>query len=132
MEDKNGEFKHIGKQGSQQIFNHFKEMNYINGKGKVQDALKVAIREENVSVPERYESIKDQVIAVVTKHTKKLEIKNANTKRKVKVRKHVLLSPEFKEFWDKIKHKTTYSVDFDTDELINNCSKSLKEELRNE
>ena len=129
MKNKKGEFKPIGKQGSVDIFNHFKKMNYINGRGKVQDALKVAIREEKVTVPERYESIKDQIVAVATKHTKKLKIKDANKKRKVKVNKHVLLSPEFKDFWDRIKHKTTYSVDFDTDELIYKCSKALEEEL---
>ncbi len=129
MENKKGEYEPIGKQGSMQLFNHFKSMNYINGKGKVQEALKVAIHEDNVEVPERFESIKDQIIEVATRSTKKLDIKDANRKRKVKVNKHVYLSPEFKEFWDKIKHKTTYSVDFDSDELIENCSKALSEQL---
>lgn len=129
MKNKKGDVKQIGKQGSMDIFNHFKKMNYINGKGKVQDALKVAIRDENVDVPERYSSIKDQIVEVVAKSTKKLDIKDANRKRKVKVNKKVYLSDDFKEFWDKIKHKTTYSVDFDTDELIKNCSKALTDEL---
>ena len=129
MQNKKGEYEPIGKQGSMQLFNHFKSMNYINGKGKVQEALKVAIYEDKVEVPERFESIKDQIIEVATRSTKKLDIKDANRKRKVKVNKHVYLSPEFKEFWDKIKHKTTYSVDFDSDELIENCSKALSEQL---
>ena len=129
MENRKGEVKPIGSQGSMDIFNHFKKMNYINGKGKVQDALKVAVLKENVSVPERYESIKEQIVAVAAKSTKKLPVKDANKKRKVKVNKQVLLSPDFKEFWDKIKHKTTYSVDFDTDELIEKCSSALNEEL---
>ena len=129
MQNKKGEYEPIGKQGSMQLFNHFKSMNYINGKGKVQEALKVAIHEDKVEVPERFESIKDQIIEVATRSTKKLDIKDANRKRKVKVNKHVYLSPEFKEFWDKIKHKTTYSVDFDSDELIENCSKALSEQL---
>lgn len=129
MENNKGEVKPIGKQGSMDIFNHFKQMNYINGKGKIQDALKVALREENVSVPERYESIKEEICQVALKHSKKVEVKDANKRRQVKVNKHVYLSDEFKEFWDKIKHKTTYSVDFDSDELIANCSKALKEEL---
>ncbi|MCQ2964711.1 MAG: DEAD/DEAH box helicase family protein, partial [archaeon] len=129
IENNKGEFKPIGTQGSMTIFNHFKRMNYINGKGKVQEALKEAIKENKVVVPERYESIKEQIVQVATRHTKKLEVKNANTKRKVKVNKHVYLDPEFKDFWDKIKHKTTYSVSFDTCELIENCSKALAEEV---
>ena len=129
MENKKGEVKPIGKQGSTEIFNHFKKMNYINGRGKVQEALRVAIKDEDISVPERFESIKWQIFRVTADHTKKREVKPREERRKVKVNKQVLLSPEFKEFWDKIKHKTTYSVEFDTDELIYKCSNALAEEL---
>lgn len=129
MENRKGEVKPIGSQGSMDIFNHFKKMNYINGRGKVQDALKVAVLKENVSVPERYESIKEQIVAVAAKSTKKLPVKDANKKRKVKVNYPVLDSEDFKEFWKKINHKTTYSVDFDTDVLIDKCSTALNEEL---
>lgn len=31
------------------------------------------------------------------------------------------------ELWNKIKHKTTYRVEFDTDELIKNCVKDFRE-----
>lgn len=129
MENKNGKKDAIGSQKSLEIFNHFKKMKYINGKGKVQDTLKQAINDNTVEVPEKYESIKEDIIQVAKRQTKHYEIKNANKKRKVKVNKHVFLSDDFKEFWDKIKHKTTYSVEFDTDELIDKCCSALKEEL---
>lgn len=127
MINKKGEEITIGKQGSMDIFNHFKKMSYINGKGKVQDNLKVAIKEENVSVPERYKSIKTDILDIVTKSTKSIEVKNANKKRKVKLNKYICT--EFKEFWDRIKYKTTYSVDFDTEKLIKVCSNALKQEI---
>nr|WP_243687939.1 hypothetical protein [Methanobacterium formicicum] len=50
-------------------------------------------------------------------------------KKEVKINKQVYLSEEFKAFWDKIKYKTTYAVDFDSQELINNCSKAMDENL---
>ncbi|MDL2246997.1 DEAD/DEAH box helicase family protein [Methanobrevibacter sp. OttesenSCG-928-K11] len=124
-----GEYEPIGKQGSMTIFNFFKEKKYIDGKGKVQESLKLAIEEGTVEVPERYEDIKPQIIEVATKRSKNVPVRNAYDKRKVKVNKEVYLSPEFKEFWNKIKHKTTYSVDFDTDELIIKCSEELNKEL---
>jgi type III restriction enzyme len=37
----------------------------------------------------------------------------------------VYLSPEFKALWDRIKHKTTYRVHFDNDELIERCIKAV-------
>lgn len=129
MENKNGKKEAIGSQKSLELFNHFKKMKYINGKGKVQDTLKQAIIDNTVEVPEKYESIKEDIVSVAKRQTKHYEIKNANNKRKVKVNKHVFLSDDFKEFWDKIKHKTTYSVEFDTDELIEKCCNALKDEL---
>lgn len=129
MENNKGEVKPIDKQGSLELFNHFKLKNYINGRGKVQDALKVAVNKGTVDVPEKYASIKNQIVEVLSSRTKKLPIKNADKKRKVKVNKRVFLSDDFKEFWDKIKHKTSYSVDFNTDELIDKCSSALSEEL---
>lgn len=129
MENKKGKKEAIGSQKSLELFNHFKKMKYINGKGKVQDTLKQAIIDNTVEVPEKYESIKEDIVSVAKRQTKHYEIKNANNKRKVKVNKHVFLSDDFKEFWDKIKHKTTYSVEFDTDELIEKCCNALKDEL---
>ncbi|MDO5851942.1 MAG: DEAD/DEAH box helicase family protein [Methanobacteriaceae archaeon] len=129
MKDRHGEEKPIKKQGSQLIYNFFKKMHYINGKGKVQDALKVAVDEKNVEVPEKYEIIKDEIVQIVESRTKKLPVKDASKKRKLKVNKQVYLSEDFRNFWDKIKNKTTYSVDFDTNELINNCTKALDENM---
>ena len=45
----------------------------------------------------------------------------------VRLNKQVLLSPEFMELWDKIKQKTVYRVQVDTEELIRRCVKDLQE-----
>lgn len=129
MENKNGKLEPIEQQGSLEIFNYFKKMNYINGKGKVQEALKVAIYDDNVYVPERFESIKDEIIEVAKTRTRKLEVRDASKKRKVQVNKHVFLSDEFKEFWKKINRKTYYSVDYDSEELIKNCVNALNNDI---
>ncbi|MEN4007447.1 MAG: hypothetical protein PQ975_01550, partial [Methanobacterium sp.] len=72
---------------------------------------------------------KKEITAVAQKLTRKLDIKNADNKRKVKLNKQVYLSDDFKEFWNKIKYKTTYAVDFDSNELIEKCSKAMNEYL---
>ena len=124
-----GEYEILGDQSSEIIFNYFKEMNYINDDGKVQEALKVAILNDNVSVPDGFESIKDQITHLVSNYTKKINIKNADKKQKVEVRDHILDDSNFKELWDKIKYKTTYLVDFNDDELIDRCSQALNEQI---
>ena len=41
------------------------------------------------------------------------------------MRKKVLIDPGFKELWDRIKHRTTFRVEFDNAALIAACSKGL-------
>ncbi len=43
---------------------------------------------------------------------------NARRKTMVRLRKNYLLKPEFKELWERVKHKTRYAVTIDTSKLI--------------
>jgi type III restriction enzyme len=55
-----------------------------------------------------------------------LEIKNADERKSIPVRKAIYLSPEFKDLWGRIKHKTTYRVQFDNAKLISDCIEALQ------
>lgn len=46
---------------------------------------------------------------------------------KIKLRKQFFLKPEFKELWEKIKHKTRYSVQIDTAKLVEDTVTELDE-----
>lgn len=124
---KDGEIKYLEQEGSELIWNHLKKESYIDAKGKVTKELKVALKEERFELPEEFNEIKPQVIKVLKKLSGNLNIKNADDKVKVNLNKKRFLSPEFKELWEKIKYKTTFSVDFDTDKLIEICVKEIKE-----
>ena len=123
---KDGENKYLEQQGSENIWNHLKNESYIDAKGKVTNELKVALKEETFELPEEFNHIKPQVVNVLKKLAGSLNIKNANEKVTVPLNKQRYLSPEFKELWDKVKYKTTFSVDFDTEELIKVCVDEIK------
>ena len=127
--EKDGKKENIGNYLSNQIFKHFILKKYINRQGKIKDSLRLALEEGTVDIPEEFESIEDDIINVLKKHKKPPLPDKKDDRRKVKLNKRVFLSPEFKEFWDRIKHKTTYSVEFDTDRLIYQCSEAIDEEL---
>ena len=63
---------------------------------------------------------------VLRKLAGRLEIKNADERRKVRPRQAILHSPEFKALWDRIKHKTTYRVQFDNERLLQDCAEAIK------
>ncbi|MGN0177308.1 MAG: type III restriction-modification system endonuclease [Methanobrevibacter sp.] len=127
--NKKGVEEPLGKQHSLDIFKYFKYKKYINAKGKIQEALKVAVRDGTVEVPEDYAQIREEIVKVVEKPTKGLKIRDVNKRRQVKLKEGILNNEEFKLFWDKIKHKTTYSVEFDSEELISKCIKVMQDRL---
>jgi type III restriction enzyme len=54
-------------------------------------------------------------------------IKKREDRTKITCRKSVTLDPNFKELWNKIKHKTTYRVNIDTDKLADEAVRQLSE-----
>ena len=109
------------------MWEHLKTKGYINAQGKVQDALKTAIKDGTLALPIEFEPQRGQITEVLRKLSGRLEIKDADKGRPVRTREAVLQSPEFKALWDRIKHRTTYRVQFDNEKLIENCIHWLQE-----
>lgn len=122
-----GEVSPLGFEASKALWSYLKERGYIDSRGKVQDALKVALKDGTLALPEHFQPHKDQVAAVLKRLTGKLEIKNADERKNIPVRKAVLVSPEFRALWDRIKHKTTYRVHFDNQKLIQQCIQAVND-----
>jgi type III restriction enzyme len=78
-------------------------------------------------VPEPFASQLDEITQVLRKLAGRLEIRNADERRQVRARQAVLHSPEFKALWDRIKHKTTYRVQFDNERLIESCIRAAQD-----
>lgn len=122
----NGNNEYIGEEGSNKIYQTFLELGYIDPRGKVQEKLKIDLKEDNVIIPEEYLDSKGQIIELCKQICGKIIIKNNDEKRKVSVKKEVLVGEDFKALWDKIKYKTKYELDFKTDVLIENCVEQIK------
>jgi len=121
----NGDLAVLGFEASKSLWTHLKEQGYITDKGKVLDALKTALENGTLLLPADFEAQRAQISAVLKKLSGKLEVKNADERKQIAVRKSVLVSPEFKALWDRIKHKTTYRVHFDNEKLIEKCIDAL-------
>lgn len=115
----------LGFDASKVLAEHLRAQKLIDAKGKVQDGLRQALKDNTLSLPPELEAqraeILPHVLELLKKVAGKLEIKNADERRSVPVRRAVLDSPEFKALWDRIKYKTTYRVHFDNERLIRDC-----------
>lgn len=121
----------LGVDQSRALWDHLKAAGHVDAKGKVQDSLKLALKDGTLALPEAFEAQRDQIVEVLRKVSGRLEVKNADERRDVPLRKGkdgkaVYLSDEFKALWDRIKHKTTYRVKFDNAKLLDDCISDLK------
>jgi type III restriction enzyme len=124
---KDGSPQPLGLENSKTLWNHLKAQGHIDAKGRVQDSLRTAIKDGNLTVPDEFVAQLGQITDVLRKLAGRLEIKNADERRPVRPRQAVLHSPEFKALWDRIKHKTTYRVHFDNEKLIESCIRAVKD-----
>lgn len=124
-----GTNKYLGQMASEAIVNHFRNIGYIDSSGNVKDALKTAIKNNTIDIPKEYESVRPAITALAKKVSSSLNIKNNSDKKKIELNKQVYLDPEFKELWDRIKYKTTYSVEFDSEKLIQECCREMQQRL---
>ena len=117
----------LGVEQSEAIWAHLKNSDYVDGQGRVQDNLRQALKDGSLVLPEPFQARLPQVIEILRKLAGRLEIKNADERIQIKTRQAVLHSEEFEALWNRIKHKTTYRVQFDNDKLIMDCAKAVKD-----
>ena len=125
-----GESEFLGADASEKLWDALNSKKYINEKGKVQDSLRVALKDNKVEIPEEFKDHSGAINQVLRKVSGNLNVKDASKKRSVKLNKEIFLGEEFKELWAKIKYKTTYRVSFDVDELVKNCVSDIQKKIR--
>lgn len=111
-----------------EIMETLKEMKVISKEGKIKDTMKTQLAAGKLDLKDRYSKAAQRAIMqALEKADNKPVIRDASKEVTVRLKKQAILSPEFKELWDKIKQKTTYRVNIDSETLIRNCVKELSE-----
>ena len=125
--DDTGRTTALGVPQSEAIWTHLKDAGYVDARGKVQDSLRKALKDDTLQLPEPFQAQLPQVKEVLRKLAGRLDIKNADERRSIRTRQAVLHSEEFQALWNRIKHKTTYRVQFDNAKLVADCAKAIGE-----
>ena len=124
VKDADGREHPLGYEMSRRLAEHLRAQGLIDDQGRVKDTLRAAIKSQTLPVPASVpmnDDTKAQILELLRRVTGKLDVKNADERRLVPVRRAVLDSPEFQALWDRIKFKTTYRVQFDNEKLIRDC-----------
>ena len=110
--------KKITSEDVQQLMTHMEQKGYITKTGRVKETLKNALMTGTLDLPAKFEAARERFEQVIRHAACPVPLRDASRDVTVHLKKQVLLSPEFLELWDKIKQKTTYRVNVETEKLV--------------
>ena len=121
-----GQTTALGFDESQAVYEHLMAKGHIDAQGRIRDSLRKVLRDDSFEVPDRFAASRDGIVSILRKLAGRLDIKDADDRKPVRPRQAVLDSPEFQALWDRIKHKTSYRVAFDNEDLLDKCTDALR------
>ncbi len=90
----------------------------LDASGKLQPAFDPRREGFDLGLPKGFRHLGTAVIDLLSSYQIERHVQRERQPQQNRLRKEVQLSPEFQELWQRIKTKTTYRVEFDTEDLI--------------
>ncbi|SHS43014.1 type III restriction-modification system StyLTI enzyme res [Mycobacteroides abscessus subsp. abscessus] len=124
----------LGHEKSKELVGYLKDQNFVDAKNKGTESLAKAIKDGSFDIPESFKEMavdmKEKIIAAIGQkfNVDKIEIKDNAKKVSVKLNKEALSGP-FLELWERIKYKTSYSIQLNSNAFIEQAASKLSDEL---
>lgn len=120
-----GEEKSIGKELAETIKTSLVEQKLLDIDGRIQPTFAPKSLDFEMTLPIGLEGLVPSVIDLLSAHQIERHIRKEKNEGKNKFKKEVAISADFKKLWEKIKPKTTYRVEFKTEELITKATEAV-------
>ncbi|MCL1881202.1 MAG: DEAD/DEAH box helicase family protein [Oscillospiraceae bacterium] len=117
--------KALSHDDAQELITHFEKKGYISKSGVIKDTMKKELAAGTLDIPARFEAAREKFETVISKANSKVPVLNKGKEVTVKLKKQVMVSPEFLALWDKIKGRTVYRVKVDESMLKTRCIAEL-------
>ncbi|MBF0105309.1 MAG: type III restriction endonuclease subunit R [Deltaproteobacteria bacterium] len=116
----------LSAQQSAELWQALKEQGMIDGDGRIQAKFDPTEKNFDLQMPQGLESVKNEVIDCLERMRLKGYVVDKSKKRTLKLNKQIYIDDDFRILWEKIKHKTTYSVVYDTGDLVQAAVRAIK------
>jgi type III restriction enzyme len=113
-----GEEKPIGREAAEIIRAALVTQKMLDNDGRIQAAFNPKAKDFKLELPESQRELTASVIDLLASYQIERHIRRERDDGLNKLKKAVTLSPEFVQLWEQIKPKTTYRVEFKTEELV--------------
>ena len=121
-----GEERAIGRAAAEKIREVLVRQGMLDAEGRIQPAFDPKRKDFKLELPEAHRDLLPAVIDLLSSYQIERHIRQDRDERPNRLRKEVLLSPEFEALWNKIKPKTTYRVEFETEKLVRNAVDAIR------
>ena len=121
-----GTEKPIGREEAEVIFTALVEQKMLDAEGRIQPAFDPKRPDFKLELPEAQRELAPAVVDLLSSYQIERHIRRDRDERPNRLKKEVTLSPEFQALWNRIKPKTTYRVEFETDKLVDRAVDAIK------
>jgi type III restriction enzyme len=93
----------------------------LDAGGRIQPAFDPSRSGFTIDLPAEQRDLAPAVIDLLSRYQIERHVRRAKDEKINRLKKQVVLSPEFQALWEKIRPRTTYRVEFSTDDLVRNA-----------
>ena len=121
-----GEEQPLGKEAAGEIWDSLIANGMLASDGKIQPKFDPKKNGFTLNLPEQHKELENQIIDVLGNYQIERHIRDNRKEGPNMLKKAVQLSPEFEGLWERIKPRTTYQVEFTTDDLVHRAVQALR------
>jgi type III restriction enzyme len=121
-----GQQQPIGRDTAEILRDSLVKQKMLDGEGRIQPAFDPKKPGFTVNLPDEHKDLAPAVIDLLASYQIERHIRKDSDEGPNRLKKEVLISAEFKALWDRIKPRTTYRVEFDTNALVSKAVDAIK------
>ena len=116
----------IGRVAADDIRGALVRQDFIDAEGRLRPAFDPRRSDFRLDLPQAQADLMPAIVDLLSGYQIERHVRRARDEGRNRLRKEVTLSPEFRALWDRIKPRTTYRVEFNTDDLVRKAVREIR------
>jgi type III restriction enzyme len=116
----------IGRDAAEAIQASLVEQGMLDAEGRIQPTFDPKRDDFELRLPAAHGDLVPAVVDLLAAYQIERHVRRERDERVNRLKKEVTLSPEFQALWERIKPRTTYRVEFETDELVRRAVAAIR------
>ena len=121
-----GQEVHVGREAAEAIRAALVQQKLLDAEGRIQPAFDPRRVDFRLDLPAAHQDLTSAVVDLLAGYQIQRHIRRDRDEGTNRLKKEVTLTPDFQALWDRIKPRTTYRVEFETETLVRRAVDAIK------